>query len=746
MISTAITHNSGTVLAGAGTIDIGFTPNSGNTVVLITSAGAVQTIPGWTKQHTSLSEGELSFWYKENVSGSDSSVTYTQNGPRALAWAAWEFPPGTTFSPGATDASSNDTIDPSALSGLGAGYKVIFVSQLRPVPQAGATIAGTWSGDATEEAELLAPYDGNDGTGLWIGSYEGESTSPSFVLDTSASTNISPNRQRLYMVVYPGTPAVPDWGADIVSENAIAGSARANWFDGVGSEAIPAFARSLSNAPGATVDFSVDYNAGFDVEIYRLGYYGGSGARLVDQFAGTPVAQPAPTTIPNSNGAVTCSAWSVNSSWTIPSEAVPGWYYALLKGTNGTDFGHVLFSVSDTLAKKPVLVVSSDSTWHAAYNGFGGNNVYGAAKDIGSASDRALCSTYDKPVITRDYVPQTHFFNGEFATLRLFERLGTQVGYATIEQINADPTVMDGRQLIVFSGHNEYIPDSVMDKTKALLNAGQNFLNLAANDFFWRARFTDGAFDSGVNGRVMWCKKDTMAGPTNIRTGGAGTPFTTAADWTGTWQDSRWADNEPSWEFFGDRFIANGIRDDAIKVPESMKTYPIWRNCAGIQALTTGQEFSFGAGTAGMEWDYAYGTLNTTNVSDSSVVLTGGAAGINGENYSGSGTYSHTISVVRQNATSGIVVNFNTTQWGWAVDNFHLRGNAVASVEAQQATLNVLTDFGVSAHSASVSNAGLTMPTAIANTASAYSLPTSAGTVQEQLESLGYTTFVVVQL
>ena len=80
--------------------------------------------------------------------------------------------------------------------------------------------------------------------------------------------------------------------------------------------------------------------------------------------------QPAATTIPNSNGAVTCAAWSENVTWAIPPEATPGWYWLFLRNSGGTQFGGILFCVSDQDIKKPILVVSSEATWGAAYNGY----------------------------------------------------------------------------------------------------------------------------------------------------------------------------------------------------------------------------------------------------------------------------------------------------------------------------------------------------------------------------------------
>lgn len=528
----------------------------------------------------------------------------------------------------------------------------------------------------------------------------------------------------------------------IAQENALTDGVqdRAYWFT-YPSDTIQGFARSSYYKPGQTARFSVNYNTAYTVQVWRLGWYGtGDGnARKVAEFAGTTTSQPAATVIPNSNGAVTCAAWSENVTWAIPGDATPGWYWLFMRNAGSTEFGGILFCVSDQDNKKPVLVVASDATWGAAYSGYGGNNVYGASVGVGSIGGRALCVTYDKPVLTRDNVPQTHFFNGELATLRFFERFGFEVGYTTCEQINNDPTVMDGRDLIVFSGHNEYISQRIRDKTAAVVAAGTNVVNLAANDFFWRVAYGDeSGFPAGVTntstGRVMWCRKDTMTGPTGSGHT-AGTPFTTQADWTGTWQDTRYTNRQPSTDLLGDRFIANGLRNDEVKVPFALKGAPIWRDVAPVQALTSGQEFAFGVGTAGMEWDMPDGTLPSVSLSSTTVTITSGAADINGEAYNLTGTYTHAFQMVRNG--TGFIFNANTTQWGWALDNLHLRGSAIATAAAQQATLNVLYDLGATGVTTLITGASLVEPTSVSDVGTAYGLlPPITGTISGQLPAI----------
>jgi len=474
----------------------------------------------------------------------------------------------------------------------------------------------------------------------------------------------------------------------IVLENSKTGLARANWFDGVGTT-IPGFATSSFYAPGQTVNFKINYNSAFTVDIHRLGYYSsGTGARLIQAgIAGTPTAQPAASTISNSNGATDCSGWSTNASWSIPANAVPGWYYALIRGQSAT-FGHILFLVTDTSAKAPILVVASDTTWMGAYNYYGtpgaettGSSLYGTGGALGTITARALAVSYDRPVLTLTGVPQTNFFNSEFPFLRFIERMGYDVGYCTLEQLESDTTILNGRTLIITNGHNEYISPTVWDAFKNKLVQGTPWMNLCANDFFWKVEW---------QGRVMWCKKDTMTGPS---THVAGVPFV-VGQWQGTWQDTRWASRRIIGDLVGDIFKVNGIRNDAILVPFANKTSPVWRDCTAVQALTTGQTYSLGTGSLGMEWDApaSSSAIVVHAASDTTVAITGAVSDANGEDYSGSGNIQHKLQFGKY-LGGGKFFNASTTQWAWGLDDFHLRGTAIANQVAQQATLNIIADL-----------------------------------------------------
>ena len=97
------------------------------------------------------------------------------------------------------------------------------------------------------------------------------------------------------------------------------------------------------------IDFKINTNSSnYRIEVYRLGYYGGMGARLVTTMQHTGV-QNQPTPLRDATtGLVDAGNWSSCSSWNVPVDAVSGVYIAKLVRQDGT-FGenHIPFIVRD---------------------------------------------------------------------------------------------------------------------------------------------------------------------------------------------------------------------------------------------------------------------------------------------------------------------------------------------------------------------------------------------------------------
>lgn len=512
---------------------------------------------------------------------------------------------------------------------------------------------------------------------------------------------------------------------NIVEENAQLTDVfgRLYWWD-AGFD-INGFVRSSYYTPGQTAQFSVDYNAAFTGDVWRLGWYGGGegNARKVATITGTPTDQPEAVVIPNSNNAVTCAAWSVNAEWPVPADATPGMYHVLWRSDTNADFGKLVFCVTDTLDKKPIAVLSSDATWGAAYNYYGGKtatltgaSVYGSnGPMLGGIENRSLCVSYDRPVVTGVGIGQTYFMNAEYPLMRFLERFGFEAGHVTCEQVDADPSVLDDREIVIFAGHNEYTSQRIWDKFMDLhMYSTTRTINLSGNDFFWRTRYgTTDHLDTATRGRVMWCRKDTMPGPAGHV---PGRPIVDG-DWGGTWQDTRWT-QRVAWseQLWGDLFIANGVRHDQLQVPYAMKTSPFWRDCPAVQALTEGQTHTFGLGSLGMEWDVPAGNVPKAFVTSSTYDLTAnGASDINGQNYAEPGVFEHKAFLMR--TPKGAIFNGSNCQHSWVLEAFHagMHNDNVVSADGMQSMLNLLADFGApEPYGPAVAAAGLTVPTPVA--------------------------------
>ena len=79
---------------------------------------------------------------------------------------------------------------------------------------------------------------------------------------------------------------------------------------------------------GQTESFKINTpSTNYHIDILRLGYYGGDGARKIvanmKPTAKLPQNQPACMT-DSSTGLIDCGNWGVSASWTVPSNAVSG--------------------------------------------------------------------------------------------------------------------------------------------------------------------------------------------------------------------------------------------------------------------------------------------------------------------------------------------------------------------------------------------------------------------------------------
>src|SRR5262245_21559080 len=108
----------------------------------------------------------------------------------------------------------------------------------------------------------------------------------------------------------------------IACENSKPGNPPGEWgINGAGDTNIQGFATNISVNLGETVHFKVDTDASnYRLDIYRMGYYNGMGARHVDTvMPSVPLPQSQPWCLTDvTTGLVDCGTWTESASWTVP--------------------------------------------------------------------------------------------------------------------------------------------------------------------------------------------------------------------------------------------------------------------------------------------------------------------------------------------------------------------------------------------------------------------------------------------
>ena len=196
---------------------------------------------------------------------------------------------------------------------------------------------------------------------------------------------------------------------------------------------IQGFGDNISVNVGQTINFKIDTNAtSYHLDIYRMGYYQGNGARLITTIQpSVTLPQTQPNCLTNSSlGLYDCGNWAVSASWTVPTTAVSGIYFARVTRNDTGGASHIVFIVRNDASKSAIFFQASDTSWQA-YNDFGGQNLYGCGGyDL---SCRAYKVSYNRPFHTRDFGVEsvTWVFGNEYPMIRWLEANGYDVSYTT---------------------------------------------------------------------------------------------------------------------------------------------------------------------------------------------------------------------------------------------------------------------------------------------------------------------------
>jgi hypothetical protein len=479
-------------------------------------------------------------------------------------------------------------------------------------------------------------------------------------------------------------------GNKIACENTKPGNPSSEWdIFGAGDDSIQGFSTEISVNVGSRIDFKIDTRASaYSIGIYRVGYYGGDGARKVatiNPSANLPQSQPQCIT-DTTTELYDCGNWSVSASWNVPTTAVSGVYFAHLRRADNGGASHITFVVRDDSSHSDVVFQTADTTWQA-YNDYGGSSFY-----TGGANGRATKISYNRPVSTRGGIGgRDFFFANEYPMVRFMEKNGYDVSYISGVDTDRRGQLLTNHKTYLSVGHDEYWSGAQRANVQAARDAGVNLMFLSGNEMYWRTRYEPSADASHTSYRTLVCYKETWE-PTKSDP---------SPEWTGTWRDPRYAPpsqgaGRPENQLIGTQYMVN--HDDlAVSVNDQEGKLRLWRNTS-LASLPAGSTRVLAPHTIGYESNEDIDNgfrppglirLSTTTGPTPEYLTDFG-------NNVEAGTTNHHLTLYRA-ASGALTFSAGSVQWTWGLDSEHDSNFASepADPRMQQAQVNLFADMGV---------------------------------------------------
>lgn len=289
--------------------------------------------------------------------------------------------------------------------------------------------------------------------------------------------------------------AIPSPANPITVENARPGTDR--WdITPPADPAIEGYASETSVTPGGAFHLHVKVRDRpgdrYRVIVYRLGWYGGTGGRLLACTPGCdadepPVAQPEKPPLPDPRTGVVSARWRPTDVVHVARDWVSGYYLAQLRVTAGPDNGAVgrvpLVVRAAPQDHAAILVQVPVNTWQA-YNPWGGKSLYTYNSSDGIAATKV---SFDRPLSEHVTVPVP--WSVELPAMRFLEREGADVSYMTDADVDRTPRRLLNHRLVLSAGHDEYWSAGQRRAWDEALARSTNIASMGANNAYWEVRY-----------------------------------------------------------------------------------------------------------------------------------------------------------------------------------------------------------------------------------------------------------------
>ena len=475
----------------------------------------------------------------------------------------------------------------------------------------------------------------------------------------------------------------------VAQENAKPGTSAWQLSNPATNREIEGYASLTSVNRGGQISLYVNTAASsYTIEIYRMGWYGGLGGRLVTgPIQRTGTAQPMPTPDP-STGLVECR-WSNPYVLSVPGSATDstdwasGVYLAKLTAGGTGKQSYIIFVVRDDARSSDFLFQTSTTTYQA-YNNWGGKSLY----DWNSTGGQASRVSFNRPYAPSPYAGAAYGVGaGEFITnsqagplgtgnilsagaeynmVRWLEREGYDVTYCTNVDTHADSNLLLSHKGFFSVGHDEYWSWDMRSNVEAARDRGVSLAFFSANTCYWQIRFAPGA--DGTPNRTQICYKSN---------GSDRDPFALDADPTNDYLITTiWRQNAarpPEDALLGVMYESDPVNTDIV-----IENASHWI-CANT-GLVNGSHLP---GLLGYEVDrmFANAPPGTQRIAHSPYIDEG---------------FTKYSDMTLYTAQSGaLVFATGSINWSWGLDDFNAPAlrPLLASAPAQQMTRNLLARF-----------------------------------------------------
>ncbi len=251
---------------------------------------------------------------------------------------------------------------------------------------------------------------------------------------------------------------------------------------------VQGYASQTSVNRGETIRFFVSSAApSYTMTIYRMGWYGGAGARkmLSVTLPGTQQPVPAPDPV---TGLIDAN-WPESYRVTIPQSSdktdwATGVYLAKLTPSSGSE-SYIIFVVRDDSATSTYTFQQAVTTYEA-YNGWGGKSLY----PFNSTNGQARKVSFNRPYKGQGYADwgAGFFLQWEIYFLHFLEREGYDVSYITNLDVHANAGQLQRHKALLIAGHDEYWTYQMRAGVQAAQAQGVHIGFFSSNQTYWQIR------------------------------------------------------------------------------------------------------------------------------------------------------------------------------------------------------------------------------------------------------------------